>query len=104
MGGWIKAYNEEPHNLYSSPNIIIMINWRRKRWARLVAHIGEEYIQCFGRRVWMIETMERPGYRGEGNIKTDLRGIGWGCGLGSCVSGWRPSRAFLNTVTKLRVP
>jgi hypothetical protein len=26
MGGWIKAYNEEPHNLYSSPNIIIMIN------------------------------------------------------------------------------
>jgi hypothetical protein len=31
--GWRKMYNEELHNLYSSPNIITMIRSRRMRWA-----------------------------------------------------------------------
>jgi hypothetical protein len=31
MGGWIKLHNEEPHNLYSSLNIIRMIKSRRMR-------------------------------------------------------------------------
>jgi hypothetical protein len=30
-GGWRKLYNEELHNLYSSPCIIGMINSRRMR-------------------------------------------------------------------------
>jgi hypothetical protein len=33
-GGWIKLYNEELHNLYSSPSIIIMTKSRRMGWAR----------------------------------------------------------------------
>jgi hypothetical protein len=39
-GGWRKLRNEEPHNLYSSPNIIRMIKSRRMRWAEHVAGIG----------------------------------------------------------------
>jgi hypothetical protein len=32
-GGWRELYNEELHNLYSSPSTIIMIKSRRMRWA-----------------------------------------------------------------------
>jgi hypothetical protein len=32
-GDWRKLHNEELHNLYSSPNIITMMNSRRMRWA-----------------------------------------------------------------------
>jgi hypothetical protein len=35
-----KLYNEELHNLYSSPNIIRMIKSRRMRWARHTARMG----------------------------------------------------------------
>jgi hypothetical protein len=28
-GEWRKRYNEEPHNLYSSPNIVLVIKSRR---------------------------------------------------------------------------
>jgi hypothetical protein len=36
-GGWRKLYNEELHNLYSSPSIIRIIKSRRMRWAGYVA-------------------------------------------------------------------
>jgi len=31
-----------PSDLYSSPNIVWVIKWRRMRWARYVARMGEE--------------------------------------------------------------
>jgi hypothetical protein len=31
-GGWRKLYNEELHNLYSSPSIIRIIKSKRMRW------------------------------------------------------------------------
>jgi hypothetical protein len=37
---WRKMHNEELHNLYSSSNIIRMIESRRMRWAWHVARIG----------------------------------------------------------------
>jgi hypothetical protein len=40
-GYWRKLHNEELHNLYSSPNIIRMIESRRMRWAGRVARMGE---------------------------------------------------------------
>jgi hypothetical protein len=42
MGGWRKLHNEELHNLYSSPSIIIIIKSRRMRWAGHVARMGEK--------------------------------------------------------------
>jgi hypothetical protein len=41
-GGWRKLHNEELHNFYSFPSIIIMINTRKMRWAEHVAQKGEE--------------------------------------------------------------
>jgi hypothetical protein len=32
-GGWRKLHNEELHNLYSSPSIIIILKSMRMRWA-----------------------------------------------------------------------
>jgi hypothetical protein len=39
-GDWRTLHNEEPHNLYSSLNIIRMIKSRRMRWAGHVARMG----------------------------------------------------------------
>jgi hypothetical protein len=41
-GDWRKLHNEELHNLYSSPNIIVMINSRRMRSAGHVARMGKK--------------------------------------------------------------
>jgi hypothetical protein len=41
-GEWRKLYNEELHNLYSSPSIIRVIKSRRMRLARHVARMGEK--------------------------------------------------------------
>jgi hypothetical protein len=38
-GGWRKLNNEELHNLYSTPSIIIMIKSSRMRWSEHVARI-----------------------------------------------------------------
>jgi hypothetical protein len=40
-GDWRKLYNEELHNLYSSPNIIRINKSRRMRWAGHVARMGK---------------------------------------------------------------
>jgi len=40
-GEWRKLHNEELNNLYSSPNIVRVINSRRMRWAGHVARMGE---------------------------------------------------------------
>ena len=47
---WRKLHNEELNDLYSSPNIFIVIKSRRMRWAGHVARIDGEgrYIQSCG--------------------------------------------------------
>ena len=40
-GEWRKLHNEELNDLYSSPNIVRVIKWRRMRWAGHVARIEE---------------------------------------------------------------
>ena len=47
---WRKLHNEELNDLYSSPNIVRVIKWRRMRWAGHVACMGgeERGIQGFG--------------------------------------------------------
>jgi hypothetical protein len=45
-GEWRKLYNEELHNLYSSPDIIRKIKSRRMRWTGHVACTGEDRKLC----------------------------------------------------------
>jgi hypothetical protein len=46
---WRKLYNEEIHDLYTSPNVVQVIKSRKMRWAGHVAHIGEgRLVQGFG--------------------------------------------------------
>jgi hypothetical protein len=40
-GSWRKLHNDEIHSLYSSPNVIRMINSRRVGWTGHVARMGE---------------------------------------------------------------
>jgi hypothetical protein len=88
-GQWRKLHNGELHNLYSSPDIIRQIKSRRMRWAGHVARMGE------GRNVYRVlvgkpkgkRPLGRPRRRWEDRIKTDLREIGWGCGVDSPGSG-----------------
>jgi hypothetical protein len=44
---WRKLYNEEPDDLYCSPNIVQVIKLRRMRRARQVVRMGERRIQGF---------------------------------------------------------
>jgi hypothetical protein len=71
---WKKLHNDELHNLYSSPNIVRVIEARRLRWA---GHMGE------GRGVYRVlvgkpkgkRLLGRPRCRWEDNIKLDLREV-----------------------------
>jgi hypothetical protein len=74
-----KLHNAELHNLYSSPSIIRMIKSRRMRWTGHVGRMGEKRHAC---RVLVGKPegkrpMGRPRHRWVGNIKMDLREIGW---------------------------
>jgi hypothetical protein len=81
-GGWRKLYNEELHNLYSSPSIIIsrIIKSRRMQWVGPVARMVES------RTAYRISVGKPEGKRRLGrpkrwwvdNIKIDIREIGWG--------------------------
>jgi hypothetical protein len=41
-GEWRRMHNEELNVLYSSPNIVRVIKWRRMRWAGHVTRMGDE--------------------------------------------------------------
>jgi len=54
-GEWRKR-NVEPNDLYSSPNIIRVIELKTMRWAGHVARMGEKCTQGFGGETWGKET------------------------------------------------
>jgi hypothetical protein len=78
-GEWGKLYNEELHNLYSSPNIIRKTRSERMRWAGLVACMGEK------REVYKVlvgkpkgkKPLGRPRHKWEDGIRIDLGEFGW---------------------------
>jgi hypothetical protein len=106
-GSWRKLHNDELHSLYSSLNIVRVINSRRMRWwAGHVARMWE------GRDVYRVSvgrsegkrSVERPTRRWEDNIEMDLREIeidaNWIRLAQDRVRWW----AFVSTVMNLAVP
>jgi hypothetical protein len=88
-GHWRKQHNEEFHDLYSPPNIIMVIKSRRMRWAGHAARIGE-LRNAHKVLVWNLKgkiPLGRPSCRWE-NIKVDIKRnkVGW-CELNSSTSG-----------------
>ena len=77
-----KLRNEELNDLYSSPNIVRVIESKRLRWAGHVARMKE------GRGVHKVlvgkpegkRPLGRPRRRWEDNIKMDLQEVGRDCG------------------------
>ena len=77
-GEWRRLHNEELNDLYSSPNIVLVIKSRRVRWAALVAHMGEErgsYRVSVGKPEGM-RPLGRPRRRWEDIIRMDLQEVG----------------------------
>ena len=77
---WRKLHNEEPNDLYCSPNIARVVKSRRMRWAGHVACMGER------RGVFRVVVVKPEGKRPPGrlrsrwkdNIKLDLQEVGCG--------------------------
>jgi len=105
-GGCRKLHNEELNDLYSSPNIVRVIKWRRMRWVGCVARMGERRVvyrvlvgKSEGKR-----PLGRPRHRWEDNIKMNLQELG--CGgmdwieLAQNRNKWWP---LVNAVINLRV-
>ena len=106
-GEWRKLHNEELRDLYSLPNIVLVVKSRRMRWAVHVARMGE------GSGVHRVlvgkpegkRPLGRPRRRWEDNIKMDLQKVEGCCGdwmeLAEDRERWQ---ALVNTVMNLRVP
>jgi hypothetical protein len=70
-----KLHNEELNDLYSSPNIVRVIKWRRMRWAEHGARMGERrglYRVLVGKPEGK-RPLGKPRRRLEDNIKIDLQ-------------------------------
>jgi len=86
-GEWKRLHKQELNDLYSSPNIVWVIKWRRMRWAGHVARTVEE------RGVYRVLVgnpegrgpLGRPRLRWVDNIRMDLQEVG--CGLWTGL-GW----------------
>jgi hypothetical protein len=70
-GGWKKRHNEELHNLYSSPNTVMVMKSSKIRWAGHIAHMRNAHtilvVRPEGKR-----PRRSPRHRWEDNIKMDL--------------------------------
>ena len=80
-GEWRRLHNEDLSDLYSSPNIVRVINSRSMRWAGHVARMGEErevYRVLLGKPEGK-RPLGRPRLRWVDNIRMELQKVG--CGL-----------------------
>jgi len=105
-GEW-RLHNEELNDLYSSPNIVRMIKWRRMRWAGHVARMGEErglYRVLVGKPEGR-RPLGRPKRRWVDNIRMDLQEVGSGfmdwIGLAQDRDRWR---TLVSAAMNLGVP
>ena len=106
-GEWGRLHNEELNVLYSSPNIVRVIKWRRMRWAGYVARMNEErgvYRVLVGKLEGK-RPLGRPRRRWVDNIRMDLQEVGCGymdwIGLAQDRDRWR---TLVSVGMNLRVP
>jgi hypothetical protein len=106
-GGWRKLHNEELHDLYSSPSVVMVIKARRIGWVGHVVRMGEvrgAYNILVGRPEGR-RPFGRPRRRWKDNIKMNLREIGFGDVDWIHLAQDRDMRrALVNTVMNLRIP
>jgi hypothetical protein len=106
-GDWRRLHNEELHNLYASPHIIMMIKSRRVGWAGDVALMGEMR-NAYKILVGKLEgkrPLEKPRRRWENDIRMDLTEIGWeGVDWIHVAENRDQRRAVVDTVMNLRAP
>jgi hypothetical protein len=79
-GEWRRLHNEELNDLYSSPNIVLVIKWRRIRWAGHVLCMDEErgvYRVLVGKPEGR-RPLGRPRCRWVDNIRMTLQEVGCG--------------------------
>jgi len=95
------------HDLYSLPNIVLVVKLRRMRWAGHVTRMGEDrgvHRVLVGKPEGK-RPLGRPRHRWEDNIKMDLQEVGVGRGdwkeLAQDRDRWR---ALVGTVRDFRVP
>jgi len=80
---WRKLHNEELNDLYSSPNIVWEIEWRRIRQVGHVVCIGVRrgiYRVVVGKPEGK-RSLGRPRHRWEDNIKMEFQEVGVWAGL-----------------------
>ena len=104
---WRRLHNKEPHDLYSSSNVIGVIRSRNMRWAGHVACMGDRrgaYRVLMGRPEGKI-TLVRYRLRWGDDIKMDLQDVGWG-GMDwiDLAQDKDTRRAHVNEVMNLRGP
>ena len=81
-GDWRKVHKTtEPDDLYSLPNIILVIKARRMIWVAHVAHMRERR-DAYRVLVGKPEGKRALGRPREDNIKIDLQAVGWGTWTG----------------------
>jgi len=100
-------HNKELYDLYSSPNIVLVIKSRIMRWAGHVARMG---VERGGYRVLVGKSegkrpLGRPWRRWVDNIRMDLQEVGGGCmdWIGLAQDRDR-RRTLVSAVMNLRVP
>jgi len=101
---WRKLYNEDLHDLYSSPNIIRVIKSRRMGRAGYVKGRGEEHTGVWWVNIRERDRLEDPGVDGRIILRW-IFGSTKGCmdwiNVARNRNGWR---ALVNAEMNLRVP